>query len=136
MWKIEVRGIVGEPETRVEVGDIWWLPESVAGYPGGKNRYCLVVALEGPNRSVNPGRVHFVAGSTKSCGRPVIILNSGEATLNRTTYFGFWWSGDISISVLVGAGRLQGRITAERRSEIRAGICASKRVALKRLVGC
>jgi hypothetical protein len=127
---------VKQTDGRADIGDVWWLPEPVAGYPGGKDRFCLIVALEGPNTSVNPGRVHYVVGSTRPCGRPVIVLETAEAELNQRTYFGFWWSGDISLPVLIGTGIFRGRLAPERRCEIRAAICAGKRIALKRLVAC
>jgi hypothetical protein len=133
---------IGEPvelkqsHLSASVGDVWWLPEQVAGYPGGKDRFCLVVALEGPNPSVNAGRIHYIAGSTKPCGKPVIILEPGEANLKQRTYFGFWWSGDVSLPVLIGTGVFRGRLVPERQSEIRAAIGAGKRIVLKRLVGC
>lgn len=127
---------VKQTDVRVDIGDVWWLPEPVAGYPGGKDRFCLIVALEGPNPSVNPGRVHYVAGSTKPSSKPVIVLEAGEAKLKQRTYFGFWWSGDISLPVLIGTGIYRGRLAPERLHEIRAAICAGKRIALKRLVGC
>lgn len=127
---------VSQAELRAEIGDVWWLPEQVAGFPGGKDRFCLIVALEGPNPSVNPGRVHFVAGSTKPCSKPVVVLEKGEAGLSQRSYFGFWWSGDISLPVLTGTGIFRGRLDPERRSEIRTAICASRRLALKRLARC
>jgi hypothetical protein len=127
---------VSEPDSPVEVGDVWWLPEALAGYPGGKDRFCLIVALENPNSSADRGRAHYVAGSTKPCGKPVIVFEPGEANLNKRGYFGFYWSGDISIAVLTKVGRLKGHLAPERKGEIRACICASKRIALKRLGGC
>src|SRR5262245_37945707 len=78
----------------VQVGDVWWIPEDVNGYPGGKGRFCLVVALEKPSGSALPVRAHYVAGTTEKGSRPQIVLEAGDAGLGRRGYFSFWWSGD------------------------------------------
>jgi hypothetical protein len=117
----------------VDVGDVWWIPESLARYPGGKDRYCLVVALETPPGAQLPARAHYVAGSTRQGGGPVIVVQPGEASLSQRTHFGFWWSGDIDLATLVTAGRFKGRLEAARRAEIALAIGRSKRLALKRL---
>jgi hypothetical protein len=110
------------------------LPESVAGYPGGKDRYCLVVGLETPPATKTPAKAHYVVGSTRSGGPPELIIEPGEANLGRRTYFRFWWSGEVEISTLVEVGRYVGRLDSVRRSEIVAAVLASKRIVLKRLV--
>lgn len=79
------------PGLQVEVGDVWWIPEQFNGYPGGKGRFCLVVALQKGRALALPGRAHFVPGSTKP-GRsknihPEIVLQAGEAGLRELTYF-------------------------------------------------
>jgi hypothetical protein len=126
---------LSRPHLKVHVGDVWWLSEDLAGYPGGKSRLCLVVALETPPGTQVPARVHFVAGSTSAGGPPEIVLEIGEANLQTRTHFRFWWSGDIDLATLVQAGRFKGRLTPERRAEIVMAIRASKRAALKKLVG-
>ncbi len=124
-----------QPHLEVDVGDVWWLPEKQACYPGGKDRFCLIVALERSPGAQGAARAHYVVGSTQSGGPPVIVLEAGEANLRRRTYFRFWWSGDIDLATLVEAGWLKGRLVPERRNEIGAAIRASKRSALKRLIG-
>lgn len=42
----ELLATVSQPDLKVRVGDVWWLPAELAFYPGGKGRFCLVVALE------------------------------------------------------------------------------------------
>lgn len=118
-----------------KVGDIWWLPEEHARFPGGKDRFCLVVALEGAPAATVPGRAHYIVGSTKRGGSPEIVLEAGEANLRQRTYFRFWWSGDIDISTLAQAGRYRGSLKPSRLDEIVVAIRASKRIALQRLVG-
>ena len=122
-----------QPHLIVDVGDVWWVPEQLARYPGGKDRYCLVVALETPPGIRVPTRAHYVAGSTRRCGPPLIIVQPGEATLPQRTHFGFWWSGDIDLATLVQAARFKGRLQAARQAEIILAIHASKRAVLKRL---
>jgi len=117
-----------------EVGDVWWLPEEHTRYPGGKDRFCLVVALERPPGASCAARAHYVVGSTQRGGRPEIVLEPGEANLRQFTYFRFWWSGDIDISTLMQVGRYRGSLDLERHHEIGSAIRASKRIALKRLV--
>jgi len=127
---------LSQPPLTVNVGEIWWLPEDLAGYPGGKDRFCLIVALEIAVGSPLPARAHYVAGSTSPGGPPEIVLEAGEANLRWRTYFRFWWSGDIDIPSLVAVGRLKGQLDPARVSEIRTTIGASKRIVLKKLVGC
>jgi hypothetical protein len=131
----EALATLSQPHLRVHVGDVWWLPEEQARYPGGKGRFCLVVALEGLPGTQVPARAHYVAGSTSPGGRPVIVLEAGHAGLRERTHFRFWWSGDIEIFKLVEAGRFKGRLDSLRRVEIDAAIRASKRAVLKRLLG-
>ncbi len=120
----------------VQVGDVWWIPDDMNGYPGGKGRFCLVVVVEKRSGTVLPARAHYVAGSTKEGSRPQIVLEAGEGGLEKRGYFSFWWSGDLGVTTLVSVGRFKGRLALARHDEIRVAICASKRVALKRLVGC
>ena len=47
-------------ERLVEGGDVWWLPEGVVSHPGGKDRFCLVVALEFGSGRSNAVRAHSV----------------------------------------------------------------------------
>lgn len=124
------------PHLEVQIGDIWWLPEELAVYPGGKSRFCLVVAFETPLGSRNPARAHYVVGSTRSGGPPEIVLEPGETSLRERTYFRFWWSGGIAIATLVTGGRFRGRLDRTRQEEIGVAIRTSKRAALKRLVEC
>jgi len=134
-----IRGVlaaVNEFQLGVEIGDVWWIPEELSSYPGGKGRFCLVVALETPPGPQVPARAHYVAGSTSSGGGSKIVLEAGEAGLRKRTYFCFWWSGDIGIPVLVACGRFVGKLATERMGEIGAAIRASRRATLKRLVGC
>lgn len=121
---------------QVQVGDLWWIPEDVNGYPGGKGRFCLVVALETSHGSAPPARAHYVAGTSNKGSRPQIVLEAGEGGLEKRGYFSFWWSGDLGVTTLVAVGRFKGRLEPARHNEIRAAICASKRAALKRLVAC
>ena len=126
----------GQPDLKVQVGDVWWLPAELAFSPGGKGRFCLVVALERAVRSQFPARAHYVAGTTGAAGQPEIVLEAGEANLPERTHFRFWLSADIGLPTLVANGKLRGRLDPGRREEIDAAIRASKRTALKKLVGC
>jgi hypothetical protein len=127
---------VNQRDLKVEIGDVWWIPEELASYPGGKDRFCLVVALEMSPGSQLPARAHYVAGSTSAGGGTKIVLAPGEANLRQCTHFRFWWSGDIGIPTLVTCGRFVGKLATERLGEIGISICARRRSVLKRLVGC
>jgi hypothetical protein len=128
------------PDLQVEIGDVWWIPEQFNGYPGGKDRFCLVVALETSRGLALSGRVHFVPGSTKpsrsNSGHPEIVFQAGEAGLPELTYFNFWFSNDLGIQTLTSCGRLCGKVEAQRITEIRTAIAASRRPGLKRVAGC
>jgi hypothetical protein len=124
----------GPPSRGVGVGDIWWLPEAETRYPGGKDRYCLIVALETPPGSADPTRAHFVAGSRSSGGRPEVVVVPSEASLGSKTHFRFWWSGSVDLETLRSAGKFKGTLAKSRISEIAVAISASKRVVLKRLI--
>ena len=130
----EALATLSQPHLKVHVGDVWWLPEELSSYPGGKGRFCLVAALETPPGQDVPARAHYVAGSTSSGGPPEIVLEPGEANLPRRTHFRFWWSGDIDLATVVSKGRFKGRLDSARREEIGTAIRASKRAVLKRLV--
>jgi hypothetical protein len=119
----------------VQVGDVWWLPEELAAYPGGKSRFCLVVALEAAVASQICARAHYVVGSTSPGGQPEIVVEPGEANLPKRTHFRFWLSSDIGIPTLIACGKFRGRLDAERRKQIGAAIRASRRTVLKRLAG-
>jgi len=131
-----VLGAVNLCDLKVEIGDVWWIPEELASYPEGKDRFCLVVALEMSPGSQLPARVHYVAGSTSAGGGIKIVLAPGEANLRKRTHFRFWWSGDIGIPALVTCGRFVGKLARERLGEIGVAIRASRRSVLKRLADC
>jgi hypothetical protein len=131
-----VLATMSQPDSQIEIGDVWWLPEAVNGYPGGKGRYCLVVAIEYTAGSPLPARIHYVAGSTKGGGGPTITLQRRESNLPDMTHFSFWWSGDIAVGTAMLNGRRVGRLDAARLGEIGAAIRGSRRAALKKLVGC
>jgi len=131
----EIVAQLRQPHLKVNVGDIWRLPEKYAKYPGGKSRYCLIVALESAPGAQVPARAHYVAGSTKPGGQPVVALDTGEANLPQPTFFRIWWSGSIDLACLVEVGEFKGRVAPGRREEIRVAIQASNLVALKKLVG-
>jgi hypothetical protein len=126
---------LSKPHLRVNVGDVWWLPAEHTRFPGGKDRFCLVVALEVPPGRKTPARAHYVVGSTRPGGPPEVVLDVAEANLPRRTYFRFWWSGDIDLSLLVRVGRFKGRLDHARDHEIGEAVRSSKRAGLKRLVG-
>jgi hypothetical protein len=130
----EALATLSQPHLKVHVGDVWWVPEELASYPGGKGRFCLVVALETPPGQDLPALAHFVAGSTSSGGPPEIVFEPGEANLSQRTHFRFWWSGHIALPTLVSKGRFKGRLDSSRREEIGTAIKSSKRAVLKRLV--
>jgi hypothetical protein len=128
------------PNSQVEIGDVWWIPEQFNGYPGGKGRFCLVVALETSRGLALSGRAHFVPGSTKpsrsKSGHPEIEFRAGEAGLPEFTYFSFWFSSDLGVQTLISCGRLCGKVDVGRVAEIRGAIAASRRPVLKRVAGC
>jgi hypothetical protein len=128
------------PHTPVEVGDVWWIPEQFNGYPGGKDRFCLVVGLETSRGLALSGRVHFIPGSTKpgrtKSANPEIVFQAGEAGLPELTYFSFWFSSDLGIQTLTSCGRRCGKVDAQRLPEIRKAIAACRRPGLKRVASC
>lgn len=125
---------ISQPESMVQVGDVWWIPPDLAFFPGGKGRFCLVVAFESAAGSHLPARVHYVSGSRSRGAKPEIVLEAGEAKLAERTHFSFWTSGDIGVPTLTAMGRYVGRLSAARLNEITTAIRASRRAALKRLV--
>jgi hypothetical protein len=121
-------------EQVVGVGEIWWLPEELAKYPGGKDRFCLVVALERPlGDPTKTPLVHFVAGSTNGSASKTIMVAAGTSGLNQDTYFRFWWSGSVAGSDLAANGKLRGSLPVDRLPDIEAAIRASTLGILKRL---
>jgi hypothetical protein len=64
------------------------------------------------------------------------VLQPGEANLRQRTYFSFWWSSDLDVNTLEMAGNLKGRLDGTRLHEIQEAIRTSKRLILKRLIGC
>jgi hypothetical protein len=132
----EAQAALSQPHLKVHVGDVWWIPEGLHRYPGGKGRFCLVVALETPPGSSVPARAHYVAGSTGRGSQPEIVVEPRHAGLEKRTHFSFWWSGDLDLATLIARGRFKGKLESARLAEIRVAICASKRVALKKLVVC
>lgn len=128
------------PTLHVEIGDVWWIPEQFNGYPGGKDRFCLVAGLETSRGLALSTRVHFIPGSTKpgrtKSANPEIIFQAGEAGLPELTYFSFWFSNDLGIETLTSCGRLCGKVDAQRLPEIRKAIAACRRPGLKRVASC
>lgn len=122
-------------EQLIAVGDVWWLPEALARYPGKKDRFCLLVALEFPagGPGVSP-LVHYVVGSTSSSASKTIKVRAGESGLNEDTYFRFWWSGSVAGTALAESGTWKGRLAEPREPEIEAAIRASNLAVLKRLL--
>lgn len=121
-------------EALVEVGDVWWLPEQHAKYPGGNDRFCLVVALEHTGGGSQAVLAHFVAGSTKGRKEPATIsATAGDCGLSEDTYFRFTWSSSIDLTSLATHGKWRGRLDKTRLFEIEGAIKASNRVVLKRL---
>jgi hypothetical protein len=118
----------------VAVGEVWWLPAHVVQYPGGKDRYCLIVALEIEPGQTQPSRAHFVVGSTGKGGPPEIVVQPGEAGPGKQTFFRFWWSGYAEISTIVNSGKRVGILFGARLPEITAAVRKCKLVRLKRLM--
>ncbi len=118
----------------VAVGDVWWLPAHVANYPGGKDRYCLVVALETRPGQTQPSQAHFIVGSTAKGGGVEIVVQPGEAGPGQQTFFRFWQSGAADISTFVNSGKRVGSISVARLPEISTAVRDSKLVRLKRLM--
>jgi hypothetical protein len=116
----------------VHLGDVWWLDEAHVNFPGGKDRYCLVVALETPPGSAAPTRAHFIVGSSSRGGPPVIVMERGEAGFRQRTFFRFWWSGSVDLATLISEGNFKATLSAARILEIEPAIRASKLLVLKR----
>jgi hypothetical protein len=117
----------------IAVGDVWWLPADCARYPGGKDRYCLIAAVEYASDGKTQLRIHFVCGSSKPGGGPRLVLSPGECGIWAGTNFRFFHSETIDPVVLREKGRLAGRLEAVRLPELKNAINRSRRVALKRL---
>jgi hypothetical protein len=118
----------------VQVGDVWWLDDAHVNFPGGKDRYCLVVALETPPGGTAPTRAHFIVGSSSPGGPPVVVIERGESGFRRRTFFRFWWSGSVELANLISAGKFKAKLSASRILEIEPAIRASKLLVLKRLL--
>jgi hypothetical protein len=118
----------------VQVGDVCWLPAKHVGFfPGGKDRFCLVVGIEPTTGSV-PGLRHIVCGSTqRMIGPKAICVAAGDCGLPEQTYFKFLWSGFVTVAVIMNDGKWRGRLEADRLAEIKKAVMASKLVSLKRL---
>lgn len=114
------------------VGDIWWLPAAmVRWFPGGKDRYVLIAGLE---RTGASSLAHLVAGSTNMASGPLALHVPGAtAGPGRDTYFKFFVSRALPVSVLNAEGEWKGRVAADRHAEIESAVRASKLVALKRV---
>lgn len=122
-------------QSLVQIGDVWWLPEAAVPYPGGKDRYCLVVALEQAGGGIGATRAHYVAGSSRSSrGTTTVSAQAGVYGTGQDTYFRFWWSGSMDLLSLTEEGIWKGRLEAARFVEIEKAIRACKLVVLKRLL--
>jgi hypothetical protein len=108
-----------QPHLVVHVADIWWVPAEHVDFPGGKDRFGLVVALEYPPGESTPTRAHFIAGSTRGGSQPCLEVQKDEAGLNEFTYFCFWRSSALDLATLVDEGKWRGGWTgnASRRFE-------------------
>jgi hypothetical protein len=106
----------------------------VAQYPGGKDRYCLIVALETVPGQTQASRAHFIVGSTAKGGRPEIVVRPGEVGTGKETFFRLWRSGSGDISTITAAGKRVGGLGTSRLVEITSAIQTCKLVVLKRLI--
>jgi hypothetical protein len=118
----------------VKVGQIWWLPDGESGFPGGKTRYCLIVAIEKNPSNPRANRAHFVVSTSKCSGTPKIVVESGEGGLRERTCYRFFWSGDMGIDRLTRIGEKKGGLSDSRRPEIAIAIQNSKLLSLKRIL--
>jgi hypothetical protein len=116
-------------EMRVNAGEIWWLPAEWARFPGGKDRYCLVVAVE-EAADGSQVRVHYVCGTSKHGGGASIALAPGECGIRGGTRFAFFWHGTIDPITLKEKGRPLEPLATARCPEIQAAARDSRRPAL------
>lgn len=119
---------------RVRVGAVWKLPGFYAKYQNNEPRYCLIVAVEEAPGTKTPARVHFVCGSKKKGGPPVVVTAPQEVGQPLTTYFRFFTTGDIEPTKLTRVGKYTGALAPERLREIEDAIRQSKLGHLKRLI--
>jgi len=124
----------------VEVGDIWHIPQEHLNFcSDSSHRFCLLVRLEPARSQGVPVRAHFIVGSHQKGSKPRLIVQPGEIPgWSEPTYFSFWTSSPVDLTVLraLGARSWRGRLAASRLSEIEAAIAATKPprlIAIKRL---
>jgi hypothetical protein len=120
----------------VQVRDVWWLPQHVVQFPGGHDRYCLIVAVEPGMGDAGSARAHYIAGTTRAGrGLSTVKVAAGTCGPGRDTYFKFFWSSSVDLATLTGQGVWKGRLGAETTAEIDKAIRASRLVALKGVLG-
>jgi hypothetical protein len=112
------------------VGHVWWMPKEYDRYRAPeKDRYCLLVAVEG-----NPvARVHFVAGTTKGATGPTLAVTAGEVGTGDETEFDFDRGFAVEAAVVVTDGKWKGKLHDDRLPEVKVKIAASTLVAVQRL---
>lgn len=115
----------------VEVGQVWRLPDRLVRYPGGKPRYCLVVAIE-TAVSGDPVRAYVVPGSSHRGGNPRIVVAAEQAGTPLETCFRFFFAPAVNISDLIVCQHV-GDLPAERLAEISDCIHRSRLHVLKRI---
>jgi hypothetical protein len=115
------------------VGDVWLLPKEHVRFPSGKQRRCLLVALEPAD---GPVRAHLSAGSGSPGGPPRIIVRpDAENGLTKKTYFRFRDPvEEFDIALLQSIGMRVGTVSETVRAEIPQAIQQSRLVTLKRLL--
>ena len=120
--------------TLVTVRDVWWVPSNhVRWFPGGKDRFCLVVGVE-PVTGASAPLVHLVAGSTRRMsGATILRVQAGITDLPEVTNFVFRYSGSLSATVLAADGKPIGCLPAEWEAKIAAAVTASRLSPVKRL---
>lgn len=112
------------------VGHVWWLPKKYVRYRAPeKDRYCLLVALEGSPVA----RVHFVAGTTKGATGPTLAVTAGEVGTGEDTEFDFDRSFAVEADAVIREGLWKGELPKVRLPEVEAKIAASRLVAVQRL---
>ena len=118
----------------VTVRDVWWVPSyHVRWFPGGKDRFCLVVGVE-PVTGATAPLVHLVAGSTRRMsGAAVLRVPPGITDLPEVTNFVFRFSGSLPTTVLATDGKPKGRLPKEWDAKIAAAVSTSRLTQVKRL---